>query len=222
MRLRGSEVFARCDESGKPLAAARGRVEIRYKAGGKAYHANKGNLESIPGAKLESDFDAGSGKSSGTKTRKKKTASKPAKSAPEGNEIIAYCDGACSGNPGPAGLGAILISSDGRKELSEYLGRGTNNIAELTAIMRVLQEAEPGRKLEIFTDSKYSIDMLTKNWKAKKNAELIDALRLLYKAHGDVELIHVRGHQGIELNERADELAVQAVQDKVDTGWVEC
>jgi ribonuclease HI len=131
---------------------------------------------------------------------------------PEG-AVIVYADGACSGNPGPAGLGVVVIDGGQRVELSEYLGVGTNNIAELTAIFRALDEvADPERPVVIHTDSQYSIGVLQKGWKAKANAELIASLRKALAVRPRTRLVYVPGHSGVPLNERADELAREAVR----------
>lgn len=129
------------------------------------------------------------------------------------NAIIAYADGACSGNPGPAGLGIVVVDGTTRIEISEHLGEGTNNIAELTAIERVLDAVTDNtRPLVIHTDSAYAIGVLSKGWKAKANIPLIERVRERLGQRPGTTLVHVRGHAGIELNERADELAREAVR----------
>lgn len=217
-------MWARCREDGD-LVSSGGRVEIRYREGdGKAYFASARNLEPIPGP-IQPDDALGAAepvkKSSGGGKKKSEGTPDPSSYplAPEGDEAIAYADGACKGNPGPAGLGVVLLDSEGRRELSEYLGKGTNNIAELTAILRAVEASRPGRTLRIFTDSTYSIGVLQKNWKAKANAELVAAVREAIARHGAVKLFHVRGHAGVPLNERADELAVAAVIARASSGW---
>jgi ribonuclease HI len=127
--------------------------------------------------------------------------------------IIAYADGACSGNPGPAGLGIVVIDGTNKTEISEHLGQATNNIAELTAIERVLDAVtDKVRPLVIHTDSAYAIGVLSKGWKAKANLVLIERVRARLAKRPGTTLVHVRGHAGIELNERADELAREAVR----------
>jgi len=127
--------------------------------------------------------------------------------------IIAYADGACSGNPGPAGLGIVVVDGNNKTEISEHLGQGTNNIAELTAIERVLDAVTDNvRPLVIHTDSAYAIGVLSKGWKAKANLPLIERVRDRLAKRPSTTLVHVRGHAGIELNERADELAREAVR----------
>jgi ribonuclease HI len=135
--------------------------------------------------------------------------------------IHVYADGACSGNPGPAGLGVVVLDTESRIELSEYIGQGTNNIAELTAILRALGElADSERPMVIHTDSSYSIGVLQKGWKAKANQELIAELRDVLKRRGGVRLVYVPGHAGVAWNERADSLARAAVQSRKTTRHV--
>ncbi len=228
MLLRGTPVLARCDERGE-LRADGGRVEIRYKrTGSKAYQAAARNLSPGPDPDvLPDDFcdDAEAAPPSSPKgaAKKKSSAKKaPAKvRAPEEGAVVVYADGACSGNPGPAGLGVVLIDGDAREELSEYLGKGTNNIAELTGILRAAEKLR-GRDapIRIYTDSQYSIGVLTKGWKAKKNQELIREVEAALAALDDVELRYVPGHAGHALNERADELARAAIVARATSGWV--
>ena len=223
MRLRRAEVLARCDEGGE-LIANGGRVEVRYKPNdGRAYFASASNLKPAQNATIEPDSHcapAEAVKDSNRSKSKSKPAVKPPES-PEADEVLAYADGACSGNPGPAGLGVVARFGDEERALSEYIGEATNNIAELTAILRAVELAsELGKPLRLYTDSQYSIGVLTKGWKAKANKELVESVRSAIASHGDTELFHVRGHQGIALNERADELAVEAVQNQKSTGWV--
>ena len=130
-------------------------------------------------------------------------------------QVVAYTDGACSGNPGPAGLGVVMLTTQGRLERFEYLGEGTNNIAELTAILRAVEElgGQPG-PVVIYTDSRYSIGVLTQGWKAKKNKQLIAVARQALAQRDDITLQYVKGHAGIPLNEKADELARRAVETR--------
>jgi ribonuclease HI len=123
-----------------------------------------------------------------------------------------WTDGACSGNPGPSGIGVVVIDGAEQKEISEYLGEGTNNIAELTAIMRGLETVpDKTRPVIVYSDSAYSIGLLTKAWKAKANTELVAKLRALTKQFADLRFVKVAGHAGVPLNERVDYLATSAV-----------
>ena len=225
MRLRNAEVLARCDASGE-LVSKDGRVEVRYKPNdGRAYFASASNLKPPAGAKkIEPDSFCGPGeavKKPSKSKKKRSSASDGAPDKPEGDEVLVYADGACSGNPGPAGVGAVAMWADQMRELSEYIGEATNNIAELTGILRAVELAhELGRPLRLYTDSKYSIGVLTQGWKVKANKGLVAKVRQALDAHPDTKLFHVRGHQGVRLNEHADELAVRAVQSRESTGWV--
>lgn len=94
----------------------------------------------------------------------------------------------------------------------EYLGRSTNNVAELTAVLRgaecIPADAESA---EVVTDSKYAIGVLTKGWKAKANQDLILRIRRVLDGRR-IRLVYVPGHAGVPMNERADELAREAVR----------
>ena len=100
-------------------------------------------------------------------------------------------------------------------ELSENLGEGTNNIAQLTAILRGLALVDdPAAPVYVMTDSEYCIGLLGKGWKAKKNQELVAELRRAIAHFTDLRLIKVPGHAGVEGNERADELAREAITER--------
>jgi ribonuclease HI len=115
-----------------------------------------------------------------------------------------------------------MLQREGRRELSEYLGNGTNNIAELTGILRAAEAVEdPARPFRLYTDSSYAIGVLTKGWKVKANVELVAAVKKALARLEDVSLHHVRGHAGVPLNERADALAVEAVETRASSGWRE-
>lgn len=202
-----------------------GRVEIRYKPkDGRAYFASVSNLEPSGAAEIQPDSFCGQGEAVQRTNKGAMTETKAGSipDRPEGDELLVFADGACSGNPGPAGLGVVALFEDQRRELSEYLGQGTNNIAELTAILRATELANQlGRPLRLYTDSQYSIGVLTEGWKVRANKELVAKVKEALDAHPDAKLFHVRGHQGVTLNEHADELAVRAVQTRESTGWVE-
>lgn len=221
--LRGQKVFAKADESGR-LVDSGGRVEIRYKANdGRKYEARASNLAVEPGPVLPEETCAAAsavdkpaaseqGATRSGRTAAKGAAAKPAV-IPEG-AIIAYADGACSGNPGPAGLGVVVIDGPVRVEISEYLGTGTNNIAELTAIQRAIEAADATKPCVVHTDSQYSIGVLSKGWKAKANTELVARVKAVFGGRKGARLVYVPGHAGVILNERADALAREAVQNR--------
>ncbi len=140
--------------------------------------------------------------------------------------IIIYTDGACSGNPGPGGWGAILISGALRKEISGGDPDTTNNRMELMAAIAALRELKGSGAVELHTDSKYVKQGITEwivNWKANnwkrrsgkrwlpvKNEDLWRELDALVARH-QVTFHWVEGHAGHPENERADELARGAI-----------
>ncbi len=134
-------------------------------------------------------------------------------------DVIIYTDGACSGNPGPGGWGAILVHGENCKELSGGETETTNNRMELRAAIEALNALKRPCKVAVYTDSVYVRDGITKwiqgwqrnGWrtaakKPVKNAELWQALQAALQPH-DVEWHWVKGHAGHPENERADELA---------------
>ena len=135
-------------------------------------------------------------------------------------EVIIYTDGACSGNPGPGGWGAILRYGSVLKELSGGERETTNNKMELTAVISALSALKEPCSVRLYTDSQYIVNAVNegwldswikKGWKRKggelKNPELWKTLAELISVH-DVEFIWVKGHAENEYNNRCDELAV--------------
>ncbi len=204
--LRGQGVIARVKEDGS-FDAKDGRVEIRYRASDtRAYHARVGNLIAREGPLLE-DSEVAS-------VPPVKIITPPERVAEMKKSWVAYTDGACTGNPGPAGSGTIVIAPGGKiRESYAYLGDGTNNVAELTAIHKALEATPKDEPLVVHTDSKYAIGVLSKGWKAKANGALIERIRK--DLHGrTVRFVYVPGHAGVPLNERADELAREAIRTR--------
>ena len=132
-----------------------------------------------------------------------------------------FSDGACSGNPGPGGWGAILRCDGYEKELSGGEAHTTNNRMELTGVIEALSALKYPCKVRVTTDSKYVVDGITKGWakgwkkrgwkksdgKPALNPELWDKLLGLLETH-DVEFAWIKGHAGHEENERCDRMAV--------------
>lgn len=202
-KLREDIIYVKATPDGTPAAGKDGRVDIRYKLtpAAKVYRAALKNLQPTGNPEDERPVELEGGDSANT-------------SAIPDNAFIVYTDGACTGNPGPAGLGVVILDGSKRHEISEYLGQGTNNIAELTAIERALEavaELDPNRPVVLHSDSSYSIGLLTKGWKAKANTELVARIRKLARSFPDLRFVKVRGHAGVPENERCDELARQAV-----------
>ena len=134
-----------------------------------------------------------------------------------------YTDGACSGNPGPGGWGAILIYKNEQKEIFGGEIESTNNRMELTAVITALNTLKRESKVDLYTDSRYVVDGITKwihNWKknnwltsAKKQVGNKDLWLLLDQVSNNHDIVWhwVRGHDGNFYNEKADQLARQAI-----------
>ena len=201
MSFKGNKVWAQTDTSGR-LLIEKGRVLIKYNLKQDyEYRVKKDSLypedQAVPA--------------------RKKTAETIKKSVREtdlpDNCIKIYTDGASSGNPGPAGIGILLIYGENRKEISKFIGTATNNIAELTAIKVALKKLKRvDLPVRIFSDSSYSIGVLTKNWKPKKNQDLVFEIKKLMNRFSDLAFIKVKGHSGIKENEVADFLATSAIK----------
>ena len=139
--------------------------------------------------------------------------------------VTIYTDGACSGNPGPGGWGAILMYGAHRRELSGGEADTTNNRMELTAVIEALSMLKEPCQVELWSDSKYVIDGLSKGWakgwkapgwvKSEKkpalNPDLWDRLLSLTEIH-TLSYHWVKGHAENEFNNRCDELAVAESQ----------
>ena len=197
-RLRDADVWAKVDIQGRLAPDKDGRVEVVYKAetGAKVYRAAARNLTPTGDTPIEIEVGAPA----------------PDRNKLPDNAIHVWTDGGCIPNPGPAGIGVVIVDGKERKEISEYLGMGTNNIAELTAIVRGLESvADKQRPVVVYSDSQYAIGLLTQNWKPKANVELVAELRALLKQFADVRFVKVAAHTGIALNERVDQLASAAI-----------
>jgi ribonuclease HI len=223
-KLRDSEVWAKVRDDGALATDEAGRVEIVYKAqaGAKVYRASARNLARAGEDAIEIEVGAPAERKPEPPPKAHSHAGKPkahannSHAAPAHHDAIhVWTDGACTGNPGPAGVGVVIIDGDHRRELSEYLGDATNNIAELTAILRGLEEVRArDRTVIIYSDSAYSIGLLSKGWKAKANVDLVAQLRSLTAEFEDLRFVKVAGHSGIVENERTDELATSAVRHR--------
>ncbi|MGK7950749.1 MAG: ribonuclease HI [Xenococcaceae cyanobacterium] len=140
-------------------------------------------------------------------------------------KIIIYTDGACTGNPGAGGYGAVIIDGEQRQEISGGFRLTTNNRMEMMAAIVALQTLETKSKVILHTDSKYIVDAVTQGWAKRwqannwkrnkkekaKNPDLWQDLLDLCDRH-QVDFVWVKGHAGIPENERCDRLAVSAAQ----------
>jgi ribonuclease HI len=202
--LRDTKVFVRARKDGSPDVGRDGRVDIKYKLdeNAKVYRAALRNL----GHSGEEDDDA----------LLPDVETGPTQHDPAA--IVVYTDGACSGNPGPMGIGVVIMDGGARKEISEFLGVGTNNIAELTAIERALDaigergDGAAERPVVVHADSSYAIGLLSLGWKAKANTELVERIRRKAARFPKLRFVKVEGHAGVAENERCDELARDAIR----------
>lgn len=142
-------------------------------------------------------------------------------------KVDIHTDGACSGNPGPGGFGAVLVSGKHRLELSQGFARTTNNRMELFAAIAALETLTRPCSVRLYSDSRYVVDAMTKGWlqgwKRKgwitsnrqpvKNRDLWERLEAAAEDH-EVEWKWLRGHAGHKENERCDELAVAATKQR--------
>ena len=134
---------------------------------------------------------------------------------PDGREqIVIYSDGASSGNPGPSGIGVVLRFGKHEKEISEYIGITTNNIAELKAIETgLLAVKNTDLPVRIFTDSNYAYGVLALGWKARANRQMVESIKRTMTKFKDLKIVKVKGHAGDKGNERADFLATTAIKN---------
>jgi ribonuclease HI len=244
-------VWAQVDRAGATVLDG-GRVAIRYAAtaGAKVYLATAGRVAVEPDAALEDlpfGTDAptraeesaapkkagpggksrGSGfGSAGTRTKSQADAARADAhrrigEVPAGTALC-FTDGACKGNPGPAGSGVVVVLPDGRRgEACRALGHATNNVAELTAVGMALDLLDAAAfsvlsPAVLYTDSSYARGVLVQSWKAKANTELIVGLRDRLRRRPMLRIEWVAGHVGLPENERADELANRGVAGRTE------
>ena len=136
-------------------------------------------------------------------------------------KVEIYTDGACSGNPGPGGWGAVLVYNGKEKELSGGEKETTNNRMELTAALSALEALREPCRVILTSDSKYLVDAIEKGWleswmkkgwrkadgKPALNVDLWQRLVIQLEKH-EVEFVWIKGHAGHPYNERCDEMAV--------------
>ncbi|HEX4406749.1 MAG TPA: ribonuclease H [Polyangia bacterium] len=214
MKFKDQRVLVLADEAGRPVRDAEGRAEMKYRENDpKSYRPALSNL--LP--------DDGKGIAERPRARSAPSRASAARKAPAEalanlpGTIEIWTDGACSGNPGPMGIGVVVLDGGARRELGEYLGSGTNNIAELVAIERGIilaaevAQGDKQRPLRVYSDSSYAIGLLEKGWKAKANQELVARIRKVVATCARIAFVKVAGHAGVPENERCDELARVAI-----------
>ena len=238
--FKGKKVWAQVGADGTVVSQS-GRTPIRYSASANAkiYNAGTARIQRQPGAAPQELPDGqaagpstgrgsgrkGSGFGSAGKRTKAQAASakKDARSriaALDSNTHVCFTDGACKGNPGPAGAGAVVKLADGTVlEDSRHLGIATNNVGELTAIDMALDLLSSAgvpqtAPVALFTDSKYALGVLTQGWKAKANQSLIRGIKERLAEWPNFDIQWVAGHVGLPENERADALAVAGCENR--------
>ena len=141
------------------------------------------------------------------------------------DKVVIYTDGACSGNPGPGGWGAILMYNGNKKEISGAKNNTTNNVMELTAALEGLKMLKFPCEVELYSDSAYLVNGFSQgwiynwkknNWKTAskepvKNKEIWEEIYNLTQIH-KVKFIKVKGHADNEFNNRCDEMARNAIK----------
>ena len=202
MRFKKNKVWLAVNGSGKPLEE-NGKVLIKYQLDQThEFCVRKSTIKSL-------DADPALTQEIQNATTVAKTGDK------EG--ILIFTDGASSGNPGPAGIGVVMRFGKYEKEISEYIGLATNNIAELKAIQAGLQAVKKTNlPVWIFTDSRYAYGVLTLGWKAKANREMVQSIKKTMLKFKNLKIVKVKGHAGDEGNERADFLATSAIKHSID------
>ncbi|MCX8075335.1 MAG: ribonuclease HI [Clostridia bacterium] len=140
-------------------------------------------------------------------------------------KVIIYTDGACSGNPGPGGYGAILFYDGNRKEISGGETETTNNKMEMMAVIKALELLKFPCNVEVYSDSSYVVDSIEKGWvyswrknnwiksnkEKAKNIDLWEKILEYMRIHS-IKFIKVKGHSDNEFNNRCDELARNAIK----------
>lgn len=217
MMFKGSKVWQALGPDEKPLSK-NGKFLIKYGINQEyEYWVNEHNVTEIssdPSGRTGVIKNV-QGKASSNK-RKKVDMDSASESDIPPDAICIYTDGASSGNPGPSGIGILFRFGEHEREISRHIGTATNNIAELEAIRTALLELKTTKKpVRIFTDSSYAFGVLTLNWKAKKNPELIDKIKKTMTSFGNLKLVKIKGHAGNAGNERADSLAVKAATSEI-------
>ncbi len=199
-RYRGNKVWIDMGEAGRPVLDERGLAAMRYKPEDERTYTIR--VDEIRPVEAE-------GEPAGQAAKRR---SVPAGEA-TGQAIHIYTDGASSGNPGPAGLGAVLLWKGRRREIGRYLGEATNNEAELAAVLAALEAVKrPVLAVRVHTDSEYVIGVLVGGHRVKANEELIGRIRAEMRRFGNLGFVKVPAHAGVPENERADALAREAIR----------
>lgn len=218
------KVWAKVDDNDE-VVTENGRVPIRYEDNDDAtvYSASPSNVSDDPADHQDDEDNDCLQFLEDKMTRTRRTEEHPPPELedleePPNGQVEIHTDGAASkgsgSKEGPAGLGVVLRSSKGYKGISQYIGRASNQVAELAALYVGLNAVNNRSKpVRVYTDSKYARGMLVnRNWDVNANEQLVYKLRDLGDDFDDLDVQWVEGHSGDPLNERADDLATDAVE----------
>jgi ribonuclease HI len=212
MRFKKNKVWMAVAAQGDPLLK-NGMVLIKYQLDqDHEYWVRRENVQSIDAGQAQSDVNENGPGRPPIKADDDFIDSRSRGNRFCTNAIRIFTDGASSGNPGPSGIGVLLQYGKQRKEISQYIGLATNNIAELKAIETALLSVKNTQiPVRLYTDSNYAHGVLMRNWKPKKNRELVESIKKTMAKFNDVKIIKIKGHSGCVENERADLLATSVI-----------
>ena len=214
MWFKTNKVWMAVDSQGEPLTKG-SKVLIKYQLKQDyEYWVNRNNVKPIDSPPPETKTRT-KGKTRRKKSAKGQTSDESAAwdESTYADKICLFTDGASSGNPGPSGIGVLLRYGEHEKEISQFIGNATNNIAELKAIQAGLAAVKrTDIPVRLFTDSKYAYGLLVLGWKARKNQEIVASIRKAISKFKDLKIIKVKGHSGQAGNEKADFLATSAIK----------
>ncbi|MEN8244655.1 MAG: ribonuclease H [Thermodesulfobacteriota bacterium] len=216
MCFKNNKVWVAVDPQDSPRIE-KGKVLIKYQLDQPhEYWIHPESLRPLPEKGGCKPHSAGKKQSSPPPQKKKAKRNKTIDPLADDKETIhVYTDGASSGNPGPAGIGIFLQYGMHEKEISQYIGVATNNIAELEAIRVGLAEIKnPELPVRVYTDSSYALGLLTLGWKPKKNQDLVKSIKMVMGKFKDLTFVKVQGHAGNKGNEAADRLATGAIKER--------
>jgi ribonuclease HI len=214
MWFKENKVWMATDAQGIPVSKD-GKVLVKYQIKQDyEYWVNKSNVRPIDSPPTKSLHK----KKPKSRNKNVRKGERPADETPwdetkYNDKICLFTDGASSGNPGPSGIGVLMRYGEHTKEISQYIGNATNNIAELKAIEAGLSALKnTDIPIRLFTDSKYAYGLLVLRWKARKNQEVVESIKQIMGRFQDIQIIKVKGHSGHPGNERADYLATSAIK----------
>lgn len=214
MRFKKNKVWLAIGPDEKPIEK-NGKVLIKYQLEQDyEYWVKPASVKEIEDVAETSKTPASSvDAKAGPQKKKMPIAAEQIAAANAADVLNIYTDGASSGNPGPAGIGALMQYRGHIREISEPIGIATNNVAELKAVEAALAAVNRfDLPVRIFTDSSYVYGVLSLNWRAQKNQAQIESLKKIMAKFADLRIVKVKGHAGLEGNERADQLAVLAIK----------